>query len=87
MTCAAQIDRSTAETEVHVDLELDGQGAGVRSTTTYGETFATILQRDTVFGVQFHPEKSSTHGLSMLDGFAAVCLAHAAPAASMAGWR
>jgi len=32
MTRAAEIDRSTAETEVHVGLELGGDGAGVRDT-------------------------------------------------------
>jgi len=32
----------------------------------YGETFASIVERDNVAGVQFHPEKSSTDGLAML---------------------
>ncbi|HEY3728311.1 MAG TPA: imidazoleglycerol-phosphate dehydratase HisB [Solirubrobacteraceae bacterium] len=32
MTRAAQIDRNTAETEIHVGLELDGTGAGERAT-------------------------------------------------------
>jgi glutamine amidotransferase len=41
----------------------------VVATTTYGETFATIVARQQVFGVQFHPEKSSAHGLRMLRSF------------------
>ena len=41
--------------------------------TRYGEAFATIVARGLVFGVQFHPEKSSTHGLRMLSDFVAVC--------------
>jgi imidazole glycerol-phosphate synthase subunit HisH len=45
----------------------------VIGTTEYGERFATIVGRDNVLGVQFHPEKSSRHGLRMLDGFVAVC--------------
>ncbi len=45
----------------------------VIGTTAYGERFATIVGRDAVFGVQFHPEKSSRHGLRMLRGFVAVC--------------
>ena len=45
----------------------------VIGTTEYGERFATIVSRDAVFGVQFHPEKSSRHGLRMLHGFVAVC--------------
>jgi imidazoleglycerol-phosphate dehydratase len=32
MTRAAEIDRQTAETEIHVELALDGTGAGERST-------------------------------------------------------
>jgi imidazoleglycerol-phosphate dehydratase len=32
MTRAGQIDRKTAETEIHVALELDGTGAGERAT-------------------------------------------------------
>jgi len=32
----------------------------------YGETFTSVVERDNVAGVQFHPEKSSTDGLAML---------------------
>jgi imidazoleglycerol-phosphate dehydratase len=32
MTRAAQIDRTTGETDVHVDLRLDGAGSGTRAT-------------------------------------------------------
>ena len=38
----------------------------VVGTTEYGERFATMVARENVFGVQFHPEKSSRNGLSML---------------------
>jgi imidazole glycerol-phosphate synthase subunit HisH len=47
----------------------------VIGTTEYGERFATIVRRDSVMGVQFHPEKSSAHGLQMLGNFVAVCSA------------
>jgi glutamine amidotransferase len=39
----------------------------------YGERFACAAERDNVFGVQFHPEKSSAAGLRLLANFAGVC--------------
>ncbi len=41
----------------------------VIGSTEYGERFATIVARGSIYGVQFHPEKSSTHGLAMLASF------------------
>jgi glutamine amidotransferase len=46
----------------------------VVGTTTYGETFASIIARGAVMGTQFHPEKSSVHGLALLRGFAQCCV-------------
>ena len=45
----------------------------VIGTAEYGERFATIVGDGSVFGVQFHPEKSSRDGLRMLDAFVGVC--------------
>jgi imidazole glycerol-phosphate synthase subunit HisH len=39
----------------------------------YGSRFACAAERDNVFGVQFHPEKSSSAGLRLLSNFAGVC--------------
>lgn len=41
----------------------------VLGTTDYGEVFATVVGRDRVFGAQSHPEKSSAHGLALLENF------------------
>jgi glutamine amidotransferase len=41
----------------------------VVGTTEYGERFATIVARGSVFGTQFHPEKSSRDGLALLAAF------------------
>ena len=45
----------------------------VIGTTEYGERFATIVGHGNIFGVQFHPEKSSRDGLALLANFVALC--------------
>lgn len=41
----------------------------VVATTDYGEPFAAAVERENVFGVQFHPEKSGEAGLHILQNF------------------
>ena len=39
------------------------------ATTNYGKEYATALQKDNFYGVQFHPEKSSVIGEKILKNF------------------
>jgi glutamine amidotransferase len=41
----------------------------VAATTTYDETFCSVVEKDNVSGVQFHPEKSAEVGRRVLEGF------------------
>ena len=58
---------------VHSLAPRPERAGDVVGSTTYGETFATIVERDCVAGVQFHPEKSSAHGLRLLANYVALC--------------
>jgi imidazole glycerol phosphate synthase glutamine amidotransferase subunit len=40
--------------------------------TDYGQTFAAAVEKDSVWAVQFHPEKSSEVGLKVLGNFLAL---------------
>ena len=41
----------------------------VTGTTEYGIEFVSVIARDNVFAVQFHPEKSAHDGLQLLKNF------------------
>tara|TARA_Y100000748_G_C15483528_1_gene483850 strand:- start:409 stop:1032 length:624 start_codon:yes stop_codon:yes gene_type:complete len=41
----------------------------IMSYTEYGRKFISALQKDNIVAVQFHPEKSSTNGLKLLNNF------------------
>ena len=44
----------------------------VISTTEYGITFASSVNHKNIFGIQFHPEKSHSNGIRILQNFAAL---------------
>jgi glutamine amidotransferase len=45
----------------------------VLGTAAYGERFACAVERPPLYGVQFHPEKSSSAGLNLLANFIRIC--------------
>ena len=41
----------------------------ILGTTFYGIDFASIVSKENIYGVQFHPEKSSNQGLNLIKNF------------------
>jgi imidazole glycerol-phosphate synthase subunit HisH len=64
---------------VHSFAPQAGEGELLGS-AEYGTRFACAAERDNVFGVQFHPEKSSAAGLRLLSNFAGICVSAPTPA-------
>ena len=50
----------------HLELENRDQVLGM---TNYGYDFASVVCKDNLWGVQFHPEKSQNAGLQLLKNF------------------
>jgi glutamine amidotransferase len=45
----------------------------VAATCDYGASFACAVSKNSIYGVQFHPEKSQSLGLRMLENFVNLC--------------
>lgn len=69
---AEGIDSGTPFYFVH-SFAPEPSGDELLGTAEYGTRFACAAERDNVFGVQFHPEKSSAAGLRLLSNFAGIC--------------
>lgn len=54
---------------VHSYYVIPDDSAVTAASTRYGVDFASVVARDNIFGVQFHPEKSQTVGLKILRNF------------------
>ena len=58
---------------VHSFAPVPAREEDVLGRGEYGAPFVTAVARDPLYGVQFHPEKSSAHGLRLLENFTAIC--------------
>lgn len=65
---------------VHTYVCRPAAADDVVGTGEYGEAFVSIVERGNLFGVQFHPEKSSADGLTLLRNFVRVAVREVAPA-------
>jgi len=54
---------------VHSFFVRNNDPDDVIATTDYGRTFTSIMGRENIFAMQFHPEKSQAIGLKMLSNF------------------
>ena len=58
---------------VHSFAVRPADDGDVLGTAEWGERFACAIARPPIYGVQFHPEKSSAAGLRILANFAEIC--------------
>jgi imidazole glycerol-phosphate synthase subunit HisH len=87
--CPVRWDRSSPLTEtlpdecpfyfVHSFAPVDVAEQDQLGTAEYGTRFTCAVERGSLYGVQFHPEKSSTAGLGLLRNFASICAPVGAP--------
>jgi glutamine amidotransferase len=78
----AGLGEAAAFYHVHSYVCRPAQPGDIVGYGRYGEAFVSIVERANVFGVQFHPEKSSADGLALLGNFVAVCAGTEAVAAA-----
>lgn len=69
----AALPEEVAFYHVHSFVVAPTDPSDALGTAVYGERFVSAVARDNVFGVQFHPEKSSRSGLRLLASFSAAC--------------
>ena len=58
---------------VHTFVPHPAEPGDALGLSEYGSEFVSVVERGTVSGAQFHPEKSSAHGLALLRNFVGLC--------------
>ncbi|TGK28100.1 imidazole glycerol phosphate synthase subunit HisH [Leptospira gomenensis] len=55
---------------IHSFRPTDAEGNAITGLCDYyQEKFPAVVEKNNIFGTQFHPEKSHTHGLKLLENF------------------
>jgi len=57
---------------VHSYHVMCNDESNVIATTNYGYDFASVIQKENIIGVQFHPEKSHRFGMTLLKNFSEI---------------
>jgi glutamine amidotransferase len=65
----ARLDGRSRFYFVHTYAAVPTDGDDVLAHSTHGERFVSMVERGSVQGVQFHPEKSHRHGAALLRSF------------------
>jgi imidazole glycerol-phosphate synthase subunit HisH len=71
---AKELGNATAMYHVHSFAPRPADPDVIAGAATYGSEFVSAIERDNLFGVQFHPEKSSRDGLQLLRNFVNVAV-------------
>jgi glutamine amidotransferase len=71
----AGIDEAADFYFVHSYAGVPADPAVIAATTEHGQPFVSTVARGSLFGVQFHPERSGDDGLRLLSNFVAVTTA------------